>query len=76
MNIYEIVTKLVGPIMPVGETNTDDKRLENLKTMCDLVDKLLCDIYEVAPNMHRHEYSMKRAGEHADEFLTSIGIVD
>lgn len=36
MDIYEVVTKLVGPIDPAGETHTDKKRFENLKVMCDV----------------------------------------
>ena len=70
MTIYNIVCKLVGAIDPIGETQTDDRRFENLKTMADLVDKLLFDITRVANNKHaRIEYSMKRAGEFADKFL-------
>ena len=74
MDIYEVVVKLTGPIDPIGETQTDAKRYENLKTMCDLVDKLLTDIDAVIPNKNRVEFSMKRAGEYADKFLDKIGI--
>ena len=27
MEIYDVVTKLVGPVKPIGETNTDERRL-------------------------------------------------
>ena len=74
MEIYDVVTKLVGGIDPVGETHTDNDRFENLKVMCDLVEKLLTDIDGVIPNKRRYEFSMKRAGEYADEFYTRIGI--
>ena len=74
MDIHEIVKKLVGPIDPVGETHTDDNRFENLKVMTELVGELLTDIDRVIPNKERVEFSMKRAGEHADKFYDEIGI--
>jgi hypothetical protein len=74
MDIHEIVKKLVGPIDPVGESNTDDIRFENLKIMTELVDELLTDIDHVASNRDRAEYSMKRAGEHASKFYDDLGI--
>jgi len=76
MEVYDVVKKLVGEIKPVGETNTDNDRFENLKAMTDLVDKLLTDIDDVITEKNRHEFSRKRAGEFADEFFTKIGIVE
>lgn len=63
MDIHEIVKKLVGPIKPIGETNTDHERYKNLKVMTELVDRLVFDIDHIIPNKDRVEYSMKRAGE-------------
>jgi len=50
VTLHEIVKKLVGKINPVGETNTDNARYENLKVMTGLVDNLLVDINTVALN--------------------------
>jgi hypothetical protein len=36
MEIYDVVNKLVGPIMPVGKTETDETRFENLRVMTEL----------------------------------------
>jgi hypothetical protein len=74
MKIYEVVVKLIGPIMPIGETNTDDERLENLKEMTNLVDRLIYDIGCVIHNKNRPEYSMKKAGKFADDFFDSLGL--
>ncbi len=75
MELYDVVTKLIGPIKPIGETGEDNKRFENLKAMTELVDKLLTDIDDVAyDNKDRQEYSMKRAGEYASSFYKQIGI--
>lgn len=72
LEMVDIVRKLIGPIDPVGETNTDNVRFENLKSMVSLVDKLLFDINKVAPSKNRAEYSMSRAGKFADVFLQEI----
>ena len=74
MELHDVVKKLVGPINPIGETNEDGRRFENLKTMTDLVDRLLGDIDRVLSSKNRPEYSMKKAGEYADKFFDSLGI--
>ena len=75
MNIYDIVQKLIGPTIPVGETNTDDARFENLKELTDLVNSLLSDIDSIAYEFKdRYEFSVKRAVDHCDKFLDDVGI--
>lgn len=72
MEIHDIVNKLVGNICPVGETNEDNKRFDNLKSHLELVYTLLNDINAVATFKDRLEYSMSRAGEKADKFLKDL----
>jgi hypothetical protein len=75
MELYDVVTKLVGPTNPVGETRADDERFENLKALTGLVDQLLVDIDRIAcANNGRPEFSMTRAGKFCAEFLTQLGI--
>jgi hypothetical protein len=75
MELYAVVTKLVGPTSPIGSTREDNERFENLKAMTELADRLLTDIDRIATdNKGRTEYSMKRAGEFCDKFLDKIGI--
>lgn len=77
MDLYEVLKKLTGPVRPVGETNEDDRRFENLKALTDLVGQLLTDIDQIAcRNKSRPEYSLKRAGEHCSKFLDEIGITE
>lgn len=75
-SIIKIVEKLVGEINPVGETNEDEVRFENLKIMCDLANSLISRIDDVAyKNKDRYEFSIKRSAEYAEKFLTEkIGI--
>jgi hypothetical protein len=72
MEMYDVVKKLLGEINPIGETQTDNARFENLKATVKLVDGLLFDIDRVTCNKTRHEHSMKRAGEFASKFLEDI----
>lgn len=76
MTVYDVVVKLIGNVRPVGETYEDDRRFENLKEMTILVDNLLSDIDCVIPYKSKKEYSMKRAGEFADNFFTKLGIIE
>jgi len=70
VEIKDIVLKLTGPVDPVGESNADDYRFENLKTLCKLTEHLVCVIDEVSyRNKDRAEYSMSRAGRYAFDFI-------
>ena len=75
MSLHEVVKKLVGPISPVGETNEDNRRFENLKVTADLVDSLLSEmddiVYRTSSNQ---EHSIKRAVGFIEKFFDSIGI--
>jgi hypothetical protein len=73
INVYRLVTKLVGPIEPVGETHEDTKRLDNLKHMVAVVSMLIEDIGVVAEMEDRfHQASIKEAGGYAFNFLRSL----
>jgi hypothetical protein len=78
MTHHEVVKKLIGEIRPVGETNTDNERFENLKVMCDLVNNLILDIDDMAfTNKDAYQFSVKRASEYASNFLTkTVGIAE
>ena len=63
--VYEVVTKLVGPIDPIGETNADGVRFDNLKVMVDLTEKILDDIRYIKGSQASYEASVKKAGDFA-----------
>ena len=70
MDTYDIVYKLVGKIKPVGESDVDTNRFENLRNITELVDRLLCDIQIVSTIDRGHrEGSIKKAAKFAREFL-------
>ena len=72
MDYKEIVLRLIGEIEPIGEAAEDEKRYENLKNMCALVDGLIFEIYKVSKNADRYEASIRRAGECARMFLNDL----
>jgi len=72
MNIYEITTKLIGPIEPIGDSSQDEKRLNNLKTTADLVDKLLYDISRVVACKGHYAASINKAGSFAYGFMKDV----
>lgn len=72
MTNTDVVKKMIGNINPVGETNTDNERFENLKAMCLLIDNLILDVIAVIHNKSSYEYSVKRAGEYADGYIKTL----
>lgn len=76
MENIDVVKKLIGPIKPVGSTDIDTDRLENLKEMCHLANLLILEIDIISDEFKdRQEHSMKVASEYASKFLTeTIGI--
>lgn len=75
MNYLEIVNRLIGKIEPIGETNVDNIRLENIKNMIELMKDLHIQIDNIAYyNKDRHEHSMKEIGKLANDYLDWLGI--
>ena len=72
LSIYEIVTKLCGDIVPVGESYGDEKRLSNLQTTIELVDTIISEIEFVRGYKHNQAYSEQRIGVTADDFLRDM----
>lgn len=72
MDIYDVVTKLVGPILPVGETNEDQRRLDNIKVLTNVVDRLLLHLNDAALHADRPQASMKAIGKYAKEYMDEV----
>ncbi|HEY4755800.1 MAG TPA: hypothetical protein VIH28_07090 [Ignavibacteriaceae bacterium] len=77
MTNYDVVKKLIGEIRPVGKSEVDAKRLENLKAMCELMNEIHSAIDAVAYDFKDdHQASIKNAVEYANNFLNKLGIVE
>lgn len=69
MELYDVVTKLTGKINPVGESHIDGERFENLKSTCELIDRLLLDVDRVSSMTNRYEVSIYMSSTFASNFL-------
>lgn len=75
MDIYDVVMKLIGPVEPIGETRTDEKRLENLKQLTSLTTRLVLLIDDVEMcGKNSPMASIKAASDHAEKFMDDLGI--
>ena len=72
MEMIDVIRKLIGPIIPVGDSRADEERFVNLVKTIHIVDKLLFDIDRVSASKGRQEASMNKAGERAMKFLESL----
>jgi hypothetical protein len=73
MEIHDIVKKLIGPVTPVGKSEVDSERLNNLVVLCDLVEQLILDIEDIDYiHGHSHQASIKKICEYSKEFLNNI----
>jgi hypothetical protein len=72
MELAEVVMKLVGPVNAVGDHYEDQKRLENLKMLTEVVDVLLNQIDDASRTAERAEASMKAVGLYAKNFLNDV----
>ena len=70
--VSNVVLRLVGPVMPIGETTEDDRRFENLKHLTAVIDALLVEVRQVEREGRRPEYSIRRAGDYARNFLLEM----
>ena len=70
--IIKIIESLNGSIEPIGETNTDNQRFENLKNMEKIMNCLLDDIQFLIPRRNSCEYSVQRAGIEAVRYLLDV----
>lgn len=67
--IGDMVMELIGEVEPIGETNEDDARFDNLIRLQNTVDILLDEIYSCCVYSERAEYSMKRSADTAIMWL-------
>ncbi len=70
--LSDVVMRIVGPVMPVGDTYADGKRLTNLENLTDLIGELLIEVQSAAASCDRPEASMREIGIFARDFLAEL----
>ena len=71
-DLYEIIMKLNGEVIPYGCTSEDRARAENLESLICLAWEIIYKIKQVAAYSERHEESIKVLGVRAKEFLGDL----
>lgn len=73
MTNHEIIKKLIGNVIPVGDSGKDARSFENLKSLLALAENLLFDIDDVANSFAGYnEASIVKARDEAKKFLTRM----
>ena len=72
MKIYEINKKLIGSILPYGDSNIDEERTNNLEIHNLLTYELIKDLIEVAGYRYRKEFSIHKMGISAYSTLLEL----
>jgi len=70
--LANILMTLIGEVEPIGETNTDNDRYQNLIQLEGVIEHLLEEIEKVAKYSDRVEYSMSKAGKQSVIWLSEI----
>ena len=68
-NIEDLVDLCIGPVDPCGSHSEDQKRLENLKTLCQVSSALTERLCRVAITAHADRASMKEMADYARQHL-------
>lgn len=69
----EVVNKLIGDIHPIGETTLDQRRLENLDKLGDVLDDLSRELWLLASREKDGRASVDRAIDTARMMMKGIG---
>lgn len=72
--IVKLLDALIGDVEAVGETNEDERRLDNLKTLIDVTNWCLDGLeFAMASGWGRPEYSMAEISYTAQRALDEYG---
>lgn len=68
-HLSDMIMKLIGEVEPVGDSNIDMKRLENMHRLQELIESLIFEVNYVCAYSDNKEFSMKNIGEDAVAWL-------
>lgn len=71
-NLYQLVSNVIGPVMPIGSRREDCSRLIGLKQLIELTDLLMDDLKSVASDADAEQISVADLGREAKEYLKSL----
>ena len=74
MSISEILKKLLGEIEPVGETNEDNKRFNNIQNYYETLSFILAQLSDASRYKDKPQASLQRIGEECYDILKEYNI--
>ncbi len=72
MELSEIVSKLIGPVYPLGCSGQDMERLRNVNKLGELASFVIEELMMCAEHRLSHEDSRKAVGRKAQGWLDEI----
>ena len=69
---HDIVQRLCGMIEPVGDSNVDEIRLDNLEDTIFVAERLIDDILNIVKYKSEWQHSMSVAGHRAERFQDEL----
>lgn len=71
-DLFDVIKRLLGLITPIGESNQDEIRYDNLQQTTKLTNSLVNHIIFVGEMKHNGEASIKKARNNANLFLEHL----
>lgn len=73
MNLFDdVVIKLTGPVRATGCHTTDEDRLYNLDTLCNLAEDIMYELIQASKTRDDYRISMSNIGKRATVTLDDI----
>ena len=69
LSVTEIINRLFGKVIPVGETNEDAKRFENVQNYYEALCHIVSTLKIASEYKNRPEYSMSKIGKECFDIL-------
>lgn len=74
LSVSEIINRLFGEIYPVGETNEDNKRYENIQNYYEALSHIIACLRIASNYKDRPEYSMQKIGKECYDILKEFDL--
>lgn len=72
-DIVEVVNRLIGKTQVVGESHTDEHRLNNLKLKCEIIDMLIDEIeLDNVQSRGFVQHSIRESYDYSSKFLSEL----
>ena len=71
IDIIAVTKKLIGEVKPIGESNADFERYNNLIYQMSIIEQLLQDVIAIS-KLDNNEYSIRKDAQRSKDWLEHI----